>query len=92
VRHGIYSMPLQNEDGQMPEAHSVLAGLDYPGMGPELEVGSMCRGPCYGRCNSTTDPFVESPPSSTAKRFPPSPFTTFSGLRSGPRLKFHSSE
>jgi tryptophan synthase beta chain len=26
---------LQNEDGQIMEAHSVSAGLDYPGVGPE---------------------------------------------------------
>ncbi|MGC8470091.1 MAG: tryptophan synthase subunit beta, partial [Acetobacteraceae bacterium] len=26
---------LQNEDGQIEEAHSISAGLDYPGVGPE---------------------------------------------------------
>ena len=26
---------LQNEDGQIQEAHSISAGLDYPGVGPE---------------------------------------------------------
>ncbi len=26
---------LQNEDGQVQEAHSISAGLDYPGVGPE---------------------------------------------------------
>src|SRR2546429_1381083 len=30
-----YSMLLQNEDGQIRETHSVSAGLDYPGVGPE---------------------------------------------------------
>jgi tryptophan synthase beta chain len=35
VLHGSYSYLLQNEDGQVSEAHSVSAGLDYPGVGPE---------------------------------------------------------
>ena len=35
VLHGMRSYFLQNEDGQITEAHSVSAGLDYPGIGPE---------------------------------------------------------
>ena len=35
VLHGSYSLLLQNEDGQIRETHSVSAGLDYPGIGPE---------------------------------------------------------
>ncbi|HEV8016965.1 MAG TPA: tryptophan synthase subunit beta [Steroidobacteraceae bacterium] len=35
VLHGAYSMLLQNADGQVQETHSVSAGLDYPGVGPE---------------------------------------------------------
>jgi len=35
VLHGAYSYILQDEDGQILEAHSVSAGLDYPGVGPE---------------------------------------------------------
>ena len=35
VLHGCYSMLLQDEHGQMQETHSVSAGLDYPGVGPE---------------------------------------------------------
>ncbi len=35
VLHGAMSYLLQNEDGQIMEAHSVSAGLDYPGVGPE---------------------------------------------------------
>jgi tryptophan synthase beta chain len=35
VLHGTYSMLLQNADGQIQETHSVSAGLDYPGVGPE---------------------------------------------------------
>lgn len=35
VLHGSYMYLLQNEDGQIQEAHSISAGLDYPGIGPE---------------------------------------------------------
>jgi tryptophan synthase beta chain len=35
VLHGALSSVLQDEDGQILEAHSVSAGLDYPGVGPE---------------------------------------------------------
>jgi len=35
VLHGSYSMLLQDENGQIQETHSVSAGLDYPGVGPE---------------------------------------------------------
>jgi len=35
VLHGAYSYLLQDEDGQVAPAHSVSAGLDYPGVGPE---------------------------------------------------------
>jgi len=35
VLHGSYSMLLYNDDGQIQETHSVSAGLDYPGVGPE---------------------------------------------------------
>ena len=35
VLHGNRTYVLQNEDGQITETHSVSAGLDYPGVGPE---------------------------------------------------------
>lgn len=35
VLHGSLSYVLQDNDGQITEAHSVSAGLDYPGVGPE---------------------------------------------------------
>ena len=35
VLHGAYSYLLQDADGQVRETHSVSAGLDYPGVGPE---------------------------------------------------------
>ncbi|GMT97463.1 tryptophan synthase subunit beta [Corallococcus caeni] len=36
VLHGSRSLVLQDEHGQIQEAHSISAGLDYPGVGPEL--------------------------------------------------------
>jgi tryptophan synthase beta chain len=35
VLHGNRTYLLMNEDGQINEAHSISAGLDYPGIGPE---------------------------------------------------------
>jgi len=35
VLHGAYSYLLQDEEGQVTETHSISAGLDYPGVGPE---------------------------------------------------------
>ncbi len=35
VLQGCYSLLLQDDDGQIQETHSVSAGLDYPGVGPE---------------------------------------------------------
>jgi tryptophan synthase beta chain len=35
VLHGAMSLLLQNSEGQVVEAHSISAGLDYPGVGPE---------------------------------------------------------
>jgi tryptophan synthase beta chain len=35
VFHGSHSYVLQDADGQIQEAHSISAGLDYPGVGPE---------------------------------------------------------
>lgn len=35
ILHGSYSYVLQNEDGQTMDVHSISAGLDYPGVGPE---------------------------------------------------------
>jgi len=36
VFHGMKSLWLQNADGQIAATHSIAAGLDYPGIGPEL--------------------------------------------------------
>lgn len=35
IYHGMRSLVLQDDDGQLREAHSISAGLDYPGVGPE---------------------------------------------------------
>lgn len=35
VFHGMHSLFLQNEEGQIKEPYSISAGLDYPGIGPE---------------------------------------------------------
>jgi tryptophan synthase beta chain len=35
VLHGTRTLMLQDADGQVQEAHSISAGLDYPGVGPE---------------------------------------------------------
>jgi tryptophan synthase beta chain len=35
VLHGCMTYLLQNDDGQISTAHSISAGLDYPGVGPE---------------------------------------------------------
>jgi tryptophan synthase beta chain len=35
VLHGSYSYVMQDEDGQTSDVHSMSAGLDYPGVGPE---------------------------------------------------------
>jgi tryptophan synthase beta chain len=35
VLHGNHTYLLQDADGQIQEAHSISAGLDYPGIGPE---------------------------------------------------------
>lgn len=36
VLHGVRTYVLQDEHGQIAETHSISAGLDYPGVGPEL--------------------------------------------------------
>src|SRR6202041_951042 len=44
VLHGSYSMLLQDRHGQIQETHSISAGLDYPGVGPEHALlGSIGR-------------------------------------------------
>jgi tryptophan synthase beta chain len=42
VLHGSKSYVLQDSKGQITETHSVAAGLDYPGVGPELSYLRDC--------------------------------------------------
>lgn len=42
VLHGARSFLLQDEDGQVLETHSISAGLDYPGVGPEHAFLKQC--------------------------------------------------
>jgi tryptophan synthase beta chain len=42
VLHGSKSYVLQDRDGQIQEAHSISAGLDYPGVGPEHALLKDC--------------------------------------------------
>jgi tryptophan synthase beta chain len=52
VLHGARSYLLQDEDGQVHPAHSISAGLDYPGVGPEH---SYLRDTGRARYESVTD-------------------------------------
>ncbi|HEY4213101.1 MAG TPA: tryptophan synthase subunit beta [Steroidobacteraceae bacterium] len=52
VLHGSFSILLQDDDGQIQETHSVSAGLDYPGVGPEH---SLLRAAGRVRYESATD-------------------------------------
>jgi tryptophan synthase beta chain len=48
VLHGMRSLLLQDEFGQIEEAHSISAGLDYPGIGPEhAHLAQMSRAEYY---------------------------------------------
>ncbi len=52
VLHGCYSLLLQDSDGQIQETHSVSAGLDYPGVGPEHALLLMAG---RVRCETASD-------------------------------------
>ena len=41
IIHGARTMLMQDADGQVLEAHSISAGLDYPGVGPQLAALAM---------------------------------------------------
>ncbi len=51
VLHGTYSMLLQDKFGQVQETHSVSAGLDYPGVGPEHALLQSCGRATYESAN-----------------------------------------
>jgi tryptophan synthase beta chain len=42
ILHGSYSYVLQDDDGQTADVHSISAGLDYPGVGPEHSYWKDC--------------------------------------------------
>ncbi|HIP21153.1 MAG TPA: tryptophan synthase subunit beta [Sulfurimonas sp.] len=60
VLHGQMSYLLQDEDGQILEAHSISAGLDYPGIGPEHAFHKENESVSYGNATDqeALDAFV----------------------------------
>jgi tryptophan synthase beta chain len=50
VLHGSYSYVMQDEDGQTSDVHSISAGLDYPGVGPEHSYWHDCGRVSYTAC------------------------------------------
>jgi len=60
VLHGQMSYLLQDDDGQILEAHSISAGLDYPGIGPEHAFHKENNSVSYGNATDkeALDAFV----------------------------------
>ena len=54
VLHGALSAVLQDEEGQILEAHSVSAGLDYPGSGPSTPTCATPAASTTSPCPTTT--------------------------------------
>ncbi len=50
VLHGSYSYVMQDEDGQTCDVHSISAGLDYPGVGPEHSYWKATGRVAYTSC------------------------------------------
>ena len=53
VLHGSFSYVMQDDDGQTMPVHSVSAGLDYPGVGPEHSYWKRTGRVEYGSCRDT---------------------------------------
>lgn len=51
VLHGTYSFLLQDENGQVQDTHSISAGLDYPGVGPQHAFLHTSKRVSYDICN-----------------------------------------
>ena len=71
VLHGSYSYLLQDAWGQVAEAHSISAGLDYPGVGPEHSLAARTRAAPHTRRPPTTrrsPPSARSPSSRASSR------------------------
>jgi tryptophan synthase beta chain len=50
ILHGSFSYVMQDEDGQTCDVHSISAGLDYPGVGPEHSYWKECGRAQYTSC------------------------------------------
>lgn len=50
VLHGSYSFVMQDQDGQTSDVHSISAGLDYPGVGPEHSFWKASGRVSYSSC------------------------------------------
>ncbi|MDB4416500.1 pyridoxal-phosphate dependent enzyme, partial [bacterium] len=53
VLHGSYSYVMQDDDGQTCDVHSMSAGLDYPGVGPEHSYWKDTGRVNYSDCGDT---------------------------------------
>ncbi|MGY8768422.1 MAG: tryptophan synthase subunit beta [Pirellulales bacterium] len=53
VLHGSFSYVMQDEDGQTDDVHSISAGLDYPGVGPEHSYWKATGRVRYTMCEDT---------------------------------------
>lgn len=53
VLHGSFSYVMQDEDGQTSDVHSVSAGLDYPGVGPEHSYWKDAGRVAYTACEDS---------------------------------------
>ncbi len=53
ILHGSKSYVLMDNDGQITEAHSISAGLDYPGVGPEHSYLKDCQRATYANITDT---------------------------------------
>jgi len=80
ILHGARSMMLQDLDGQVTEAHSASAGLDYPGVGPQiaalvaagrLELADATDDEAFATMDTVTRPRGSSRPWSPPTRWPP---------------------
>ena len=50
ILHGSLSYVVQDDDGQTADVHSISAGLDYPGVGPEHSFWKSSGRVCYTEC------------------------------------------
>lgn len=50
ILHGSHSYVMQDDDGQTSDVHSISAGLDYPGVGPEHSYWKRCGRVAYTAC------------------------------------------